>query len=122
MPLLESVLSNMKWSQPFRSFLSELLLVLLIVPGRATFRNLSRYSDYVEKTFSRWFRRPVDWAGLNVAAIRAVVPPAHESVLAFDPSYLPESGSTPKDWATFGTAVRGERNGVWKPMRWLGWM
>jgi len=39
MPLLESVLLNMKWGQPFRSFLSELLLVLLIVPGRATFRN-----------------------------------------------------------------------------------
>ncbi|MGB3120348.1 MAG: IS4 family transposase, partial [Verrucomicrobiales bacterium] len=63
MPLLESVLLNMKWSQPFRSFLSELLVVLLIVPGRATFRNLSRYSDYVEKTLSRWFRRQVDWAG-----------------------------------------------------------
>ena len=42
---------------------------------------------YVEKTFSRWFRRQVDWAGLNVAAIRAVVPADHESVLAFDPSY-----------------------------------
>ena len=24
----------------------------------------------MEKTFSRWFRRKVDWAGLNVAAIR----------------------------------------------------
>jgi hypothetical protein len=73
MPLLESVLSNLKLSQPFRSFLHELLLLLLVVPGRATFRNLSRYSGYVEKTYSRWFRRSVDWAGLNVAAIRAVV-------------------------------------------------
>lgn len=87
MLLLESVLLKMKWSQPFRSFLNELLLLLLIVPGRATFRNLSRYSAYVEKTFSRWFRRRVDWAGLNVTAIRVVVPTDHESVLAFDPSY-----------------------------------
>jgi hypothetical protein len=47
MPLLESVLSNLKLSQPFRSFLNELLLLLPIVPGRATFRNLSRYSAYV---------------------------------------------------------------------------
>ena len=87
MPLLESVLLKMRLSQPFRQFLNELLLLLLIVPGRATFRNLSRYSAYVEKTFSRWFRRQVDWAGLNVAAIRAVVPAEHEAVLAFDPSY-----------------------------------
>ena len=57
--------------------------MLLIVPGRATFRNLSRYSDDVEKTFSRWFRWQVDWAGLNVAAIRAAVPSAQESVDAY---------------------------------------
>jgi hypothetical protein len=35
MPLLESVLLNLKWSQPLRSFLNELLLLVLIVPGRA---------------------------------------------------------------------------------------
>ena len=44
MPLLESVLLNMRLSQPFRPFLNEWLLLLLIVPGRATFRTLSRYS------------------------------------------------------------------------------
>ena len=110
MPLLESVLSNLKLSQPLRSFLNELLLLLLIVPGRATFRNLSRYSAYVEKTFSRWFRRKVDWAGLNVAAIRAVVPAAHESVLAFDPSYVPKSGKHTAGLGYFwnGSAGRAE--------------
>ena len=59
MPLLERVLLNLRLSQPFRKFLNELLLLLLVVPGRATFRNLSRYSEYVEKTLSRWFRRKV---------------------------------------------------------------
>jgi hypothetical protein len=111
MPLLESVLSNLKLSQPFRSFLNELLLLLPIVPGRATFRNLSRYSAYVEKTFSRWFRRKVDWAGMNVAAIRAVVPVGHESVLAFDPSYVPKSGQHTEGLGHFwnGSAGRAER-------------
>jgi putative transposase len=80
MPLLMSVLSNRKFSQPVRKFLNELVVLLLIVPGRATFRNLSRYSEYDEKTFSRWYRREVDWAGVNVAAIRTVVPATHESV------------------------------------------
>ena len=107
MPLLESVLLKMRLSQPCRQFLNELLLLLLIVPGRATFRNLSRYSAYVEKTFSRWFRRKVDWAGLNVAAIRAVVPADHESVLAFDPSYVPKSGQHTAGRGYFGNGSTG---------------
>ena len=52
MPLLESVLLNMKWSQPFRSFLSELLLVLLMgVTSRAR----------------PWFRRrgEAEWMGVG---------------------------------------------------------
>jgi hypothetical protein len=92
MRLLDSVLITMGLSQPFRRFLGELLMLLVIVPGRATFLNLSRYSDYAEKTFRRWLRRKVDWAQLNVTAIRAVVPGDHESVLAFDPSFVPKSG------------------------------
>ncbi len=92
MHLLDSVLARMKLGQPARRFLREVLMLLIIVPGRATFRNLSRYSDYGEKTFSRWFRRELDWASLNVAAIRTVVPAEHEAMLAFDPSFIPKSG------------------------------
>ena len=92
MPLLTSVLLKMGVSQPLQRFINELLVLLLIVPGRSTFRNLSRYSGYVEKTFSRWFRRSLDWAKLNVMAIRTMVPAEHESILAFDPSYMAKSG------------------------------
>ena len=74
MRLLDSILVKMGLSQPFRRFLGELLMLLVIVPSRATFLNLSRYSDYAEKTFRRWFRRKVDWVQLNVTAIRAVAP------------------------------------------------
>ena len=121
MPLLESVLSNLKLSQPLRSFLHELLLLLLIVPGRATFRNLRRYSAYVEKTFSRWFRRKVDWAGMNVAAIRAVVPVGHESVLAFDPSYVPKSGQHTEGLGHFwnGSVGRAERGLEINALSWV---
>jgi len=47
MRLLGSVLMKMGLSQPWRRFLEELLMLLVIVPGRATFLNLSRYSGYV---------------------------------------------------------------------------
>jgi hypothetical protein len=98
-----------------------LLLLLLIVPGRATFRNLSRYSGYVEKTFSRWFRRQVDWAGMNVAAIRAGVPAEHESVLAFDPSYVPKSGDHTEGLGHFwnGSAGRAERGLEVNALSWV---
>ena len=50
MRLLDSVLATLKVSLPLRRVLREVLMLLLIVPGRATFRNLSRYSGYDEKT------------------------------------------------------------------------
>jgi hypothetical protein len=63
-----------------------------MLPGHATFRNMSRYSSYHEKTFSRWYERPFDWVSLNQAAIIAVVPPEHEQALAIDASFVPKSG------------------------------
>lgn len=73
-------------------FLGHLLGLLLLLPGRATFRNLSRYSPYHEKTFSRWFRREFDWVAVNGAAIAAVIPAEHPQIWAFDPSFVPKSG------------------------------
>ena len=91
------------------------------VPGRATFRNLSRYSAYVEKTFSRWFRRRVDWAGLNVTAIREVVPADHELVLALDPSYVLKSGEHTEGLGHFwsGSTGRAERGLEVNALSWV---
>jgi hypothetical protein len=66
--------------------------LLLMLPGHMTFRNLSRYSGYHEKTFARWFARDVDFVSLNRAAIVQVIPPPHEQALAFDPSFVSKSG------------------------------
>jgi hypothetical protein len=78
--------------KPQQKFLCHVMRVLLMLPGRVTFRNLSRYSPYHEKTFARWFARDFDFVSLNHAAIVEVVPPSHEHVLAFDPSFVPKSG------------------------------
>jgi hypothetical protein len=66
--------------------------LLLLLPGYVTFRNLSRYSSYPEKTFARWFARDFDFVSLTHAAIGEVVAPCHEHVLAFAPSFIPKSG------------------------------
>lgn len=107
MRLLDSVLRKMGLSQPWRRFLEELLMLLVIVPGRATFLNLSRYSAYGEKTFRRWFRRHLDWTQLNVMAIRAVMPGDHEAVLAFDPSFIPKSGKVTAGLGWFWNSTIG---------------
>lgn len=120
MRLFDSVVATLGLSQPFQRFVREVLMLLLVVPGRATFLNLSRYSRYDEKTFRRGFRREVHWAALNVAAIRAVVPAHHEQVLAFDPSFIPKSGKHTPVWDVFGTVAPGGRNSVWKSMCWRG--
>jgi hypothetical protein len=57
-----------------------------------TFRNLSRYSLYHEKTFARLFARGFDFVSLNRAAIAQVIPHSHEQALAFDPSFIGKSG------------------------------
>ena len=66
--------------------------VLLMVPGHATFRNLSRYSPHDEKTFSRWYARDFDFVSFNKAAITEVIPSEHEQALVMDASFVPKSG------------------------------
>jgi DDE superfamily endonuclease len=91
--LFDSVLTRVQNpKKPQQKFLCHLMRLMLMLPGRMTFRNLSRYSPYHEKTFARWFARDVDFVSLNHAAIVDVVPHNHEHVLAFDPSFVPKSG------------------------------
>jgi len=79
-------------TKPQQKFLCHMMRLMLMLPGRVTFRNLSRYSPSQESTFARWFARDFDFVTLNHAAIIEVVPPSHEHILAFDPSFVPKSG------------------------------
>ena len=93
MQLFESVLMRVKNPKKLQQkFLCHMMRLMLRLPGHMTFRNLSRYSSYHEKTFARWFARDVDFVSLNRMAIVEVVPDSHEHVLAFDPSFVPKSG------------------------------
>ena len=93
MRLLHSVLATpSQTKKPQRKFIAHLLGLLLMLPGHATFRNMSRYSSYHEKTFARWYDRPFDGVSLNKAAITQGVAPAHEQAWAIDASFIPKSG------------------------------
>ena len=93
MRLLQSVLPMLRQTKkPQQKFLAHLLGLLLMLPGHATFRNLSRYSSYHERTFSRWYAKDFDFVSLNKAAITRVLPPEHEQALVVDASFVPKSG------------------------------
>ena len=98
MRLLQSILPrDHHTKKPQRKFLTHLFGLLLMLPGHMTFRNLSRYSPYHEKTCARWYARGFDCVALNKAAITAVVPPEPAQALVMDASFVPKSGK-----ATYG--------------------
>ena len=93
MRLFDRVLIRVQNPQkPQQKFLCHVMRLMLLLPGRVTFRPLSRDRPYHEKTFARWCARDVDVVSLHRAAIVEVVPQSHEHVLAFDPSFVPKSG------------------------------
>src|SRR2546426_7926634 len=93
MRLLQNVLHSLKKTKkPQYKFVTHLLGLMLMLPGHATFRNMSRYSPSHERTFSRWYARDFDWVSLNQAAITEAVPPEHDQALVMDASFVPKSG------------------------------
>ena len=122
MRLFESVLMRIKNAKkPQQKFLCHVMRLMLMLPGHVTFRNLSRYSSYHERTFARWFARDFDFVTLNHAAIVEVVPHSHEHILAFDPSFVPKSGEHTYGLAMFwnGASSRAEKGLEMATLAWI---
>jgi hypothetical protein len=63
----------MRWKNtktPLQNFVRHVLRLLLMLPGRVTFRNLRRYNPDHEKTCARWFARDGDFVSLNRATFQ----------------------------------------------------
>ena len=115
MRVLESVLLRVgqanRWQ---RRFIETILQLMLMVPGRATFRNLSRYSAYDEKTFSRSFGREFDGLHFNLEATEHVMSSDHEQALALDASFISKSGRSLMVWVSSGMGARAGRRRGWR--------
>jgi hypothetical protein len=92
-----------------------------MLPGPVTFRNLSRYSPYHERTFARWYAKGFDFISLNKAAIQEVVPSAHEQALVMDASFVPKSGKKTYGLDRFwnGSHSRAEKGLEISVLAWL---
>jgi len=122
MRLLQNVLYSLKKTkQPQYKFVTHLLGLMLMLPGHATFRNMSRYSPYHERTFSRWYARDFDWVSLNQAAITEAVPPEHDQALVMDASFVPKSGKHTYGLDRFwnGSHSRAEKGLEISTLAWL---
>ena len=101
-------------SKPQGKFMLVLLPLLRCLRGRANFRNLSRYSDYHEKTFSRWYRRGFNFVEFNRLSLQPLSEEAEATLIAAtDCSFAPKSGKHTEGLGKFYNGVRGKaENGL----------
>jgi len=92
MELGAKILNRLGNSEPQRRFLMNLFTTILVVRGKVNFRNLSRYSDLSEKTYSRHFAQAFDFVAFNRQLINETIGPDGARVVAFDPSFLAKAG------------------------------
>jgi len=78
--------------KPQRQFFLALMTTLMCFRGKANFRNLSRYSDYNEKTYSRWFRRDFDFVDFNKISLAEISNSDNTLIAAIDCSFVNKSG------------------------------
>ena len=91
--VVKMILASMsRVSKPQSGFILILLSTLMVFQGKATYRNLSRYSSLHEKTFSRWFRKEFDFTELNQKVISHEIPTGATLIGAVDASFVSKSG------------------------------
>jgi hypothetical protein len=96
MTIVHDILKQMPaLGQPQRQFLATLFVTILVLRGRVTFRNLSRYCDYSERTIARQFREPFDWPDFHQRVLLTALDPCSALGSAHDASFLPKSGKQP---------------------------
>jgi hypothetical protein len=112
MTLVHDLLPQMPGlGQPQRKFLATLFGTILVLRGRGTFRNRSRYCHYSERTIARQFRKPFDWPDFHQRVLMTALDPRSELISAHDASCLPKRGKQPFGRGHFfnGCASRAER-------------
>jgi DDE superfamily endonuclease len=81
------------------------------VCGNVNFTNLSRYSEWSERTYRRQYRQEFCFMGLNAQLIEAAIPREATCIGAMDCSFIPKSGKATYglDWFYNGSASRAQK-------------
>jgi len=92
MDLAEKILNRFNISKPQRKFLLTLFAAILTARGKINFRNLSRYSDLSERTYSRQFAKPFEFVAFNREVINEGTGRENERIVVCDASFVSKSG------------------------------
>ena len=92
--------------KPQRVFMAGLFATLVVFQGRATFRNMSRYSDMSEKRFARWYRRDFPFSQFNRELLLHSLGRSQENIAAIDASFMKKSGKKQRGWDGFIAATK----------------
>jgi hypothetical protein len=86
-------------------------VTLFVVCGKANFTNMSRYSNYSDRTYRRQSDKSFHFTGFNAGTISEAVPVEREQIGAMDASYVPKSGQKTwgLDWFYNGSAGKSEK-------------
>ena len=108
--LVKRILDSMSnLHKPQKIFITLFFSTLITFRGKATFRNLSRYSTMSERRFSRWYRREFDFTTFNSRLITQTKRP--HCIAAIDASFMKKSGKKTDGLGYFynGGASKAER-------------
>ena len=110
MTYVETILRKIPGTSKWQSdFIALLLTLILALPGRMTFRNMSRYSNRHERTFARQFAKSFDWLSFNQALLEPVLDAP--VLIVTDCSFITKSGKKTYGLDLFwnGSGARTER-------------
>lgn len=93
--------------KPQKTFIALLLSALVVFQGKATFRNLSRYSSMSEKRFSRWYGRSFDFFTFNCLMLSDLLSKSNELIAALDASFMTKSGKLTEGLGIFWRGCTG---------------
>jgi hypothetical protein len=109
---MEEIINNIMQSmtnvnKPQQKFMAQLFTALATFVGKATYRNLNRYSNLNEKTISRWFTRAFDFFKFNNLLLQQLIT-SKEMISAIDTSYLKKSGKKTDGLGMFWNGQSGK--------------
>ena len=93
--------------KPQKLFILLLLASLAVFQGKATFRNLSRYSSMSEKRFSRWYGRSFEFCTFNCLMLSDPLSKAGVLIAALDASFMTKSGNHTEGLGNFWCGCTG---------------
>jgi hypothetical protein len=111
MQILEQALNKIKSNKSQRKFFTLLIQGLIGIAGKRNFRNLARYMQLEEHTFSRQMTKFFDFVGINIELIKMAIDIDDTLIAAQNASFIAKSGKHTQglDYFWNGTCGKAEK-------------